>query len=104
MNYRSVFLATTILISEKSSTNQTIARHLDEKSRDCKQIIYIAAASVNALYWISSMQVPPRTDVRKSYDYSAVADRRIQLTEKHGGQTLASIRPEMSTFESKREH
>jgi hypothetical protein len=39
MNYRSVFLATTILIGEKSSTSCLIARHLDEKSRDCKQRI-----------------------------------------------------------------
>jgi hypothetical protein len=39
MNYRSVFLATTILIGEKSSTSCLIARHLDEKSRDCNQRI-----------------------------------------------------------------
>ena len=39
MNYRSVFLATTILVEEKSSTSCLIARHLDEKSRDCKQRI-----------------------------------------------------------------
>jgi hypothetical protein len=39
MNYRSVFLATTILIGKKSSTSCLIARHLDEKSRDCKQRI-----------------------------------------------------------------
>jgi hypothetical protein len=39
MNYRSVFLATTILIGEKSSASCSIARHLDEKSRDCKQRI-----------------------------------------------------------------
>ena len=32
-------LATTILIREKSSTSCLIARHLDEKSRDCKQRI-----------------------------------------------------------------
>ena len=38
MNCRSV-LATTILIGEKSSTSCLIARHLDEKSRDCKQRI-----------------------------------------------------------------
>jgi hypothetical protein len=37
MNYCSVFLATTILVEEKSSTSCLIARHLDEKSRDCKQ-------------------------------------------------------------------
>jgi hypothetical protein len=39
MNYRSVFLATTILIGKKSSTSCLIARHLDEKSRDCEQRI-----------------------------------------------------------------
>jgi hypothetical protein len=39
MNYRSVVLATTILIGEKSSTSCLIARHLDEKSRDGKQRI-----------------------------------------------------------------
>jgi hypothetical protein len=39
MNYHSVFLATTVLIGEKSSTSCLIARHLDEKSRDCKQRI-----------------------------------------------------------------
>jgi hypothetical protein len=39
MNYRYVFLATTILIGEKSSTSCLIARHLNEKSRDCKQRI-----------------------------------------------------------------
>jgi hypothetical protein len=39
VHYRSVFLATTILIAEKSSTSCSIARHLDEKSRDCKQRI-----------------------------------------------------------------
>jgi hypothetical protein len=39
MNYRSVFPGTTILIGEKSSTSCLIARHLDEKSRDCKQRI-----------------------------------------------------------------
>ena len=42
MNHRSVFLATTILIEHlksdlKSSTSGLIARHLEEKSRDCKQ-------------------------------------------------------------------
>jgi hypothetical protein len=37
MHYRSGFLATTILIGEKSSTSCLIARHLDEKSRDCKK-------------------------------------------------------------------
>ena len=42
MNYRSVFLATTILIGEKSSTSCLIARHLDEKSRDCKQRISLS--------------------------------------------------------------
>jgi hypothetical protein len=36
---RPVFLATTILIGEKSSTSCSIARHLEEKSRDCKQRI-----------------------------------------------------------------
>jgi hypothetical protein len=32
MNYRSVFLTTTILIGEKSATSCLITRHLDEKS------------------------------------------------------------------------
>jgi putative heme iron utilization protein len=39
MNYRSVFLVTTILIGERSSTSCLIARQV-EKSRDCKQRIY----------------------------------------------------------------
>ena len=33
MNYRSVFLATTILIGEKSSTSCLISRHLEEDAR-----------------------------------------------------------------------
>ena len=37
--YRSVFLATTILIGEKSPTSCMIARHLDKMSRDSKQRI-----------------------------------------------------------------
>jgi sRNA-binding regulator protein Hfq len=49
MNYRSVFLATTILIGEKSSTSCLIARHLDEKSRDCKQRIVVSLAIRNYL-------------------------------------------------------
>ena len=40
MNYHSVFLATTSLIGEKSSTSCLIAPHLDKESRDCKQRIY----------------------------------------------------------------
>jgi hypothetical protein len=39
MNYRSVFLATAILIGEKSSTSCLIAHNFDEKTRDCKQRI-----------------------------------------------------------------
>ena len=41
MNYRSVFLAITILIGEKLFTCCLIARHLDEKSHDCKQRIAV---------------------------------------------------------------
>ena len=39
MNYRSVVLATSILIGENSSTSCLGARNLDEKSRDCNQRI-----------------------------------------------------------------
>jgi hypothetical protein len=45
MNYGSVFLAITILIGEKSSTSCLVARHLDEKSRDCKRRIAVLSAS-----------------------------------------------------------
>jgi hypothetical protein len=52
MNYRSVFLATIILIEEKLSTNCLIARHLDEKSRDCKQRILLFYQVVTTCYQV----------------------------------------------------
>jgi hypothetical protein len=61
MNYRSVFLATTILIGEKSSTSFLIARHLNKKSRrDCKQRIFILGfvASKNYLFLVAFFTQP----------------------------------------------
>ena len=64
MNYRSDFLATTILIGEKSFTSYLIARHVDEKSCDCEQIIigfhmtsqqHVWSIKTRHSYWSESM-------------------------------------------------
>jgi hypothetical protein len=61
MNYRSVCLAISIVIGEKSSISCLISRHLDEKLRDCKQrirqyLVKIATTVSKVLYDIISAE------------------------------------------------
>jgi hypothetical protein len=63
MNYRSC-CNHSILIGKKSSTSCLIARHLDEKSRDCKQKINIFPSvfpqkqSLGHFDWILDINFP----------------------------------------------
>jgi hypothetical protein len=68
MIYRSIFLATTILIGENRPQVCLIARHLDEKSRDCKQSICLIVWLIwtrNEIWFVRNV-----IDVKISPEYS----------------------------------
>jgi hypothetical protein len=85
MNYRSVFLATTILIGEKSSTSCLIARHLDEKSHDCKQRIeaFRKIFTNTSIFWESYLKNFITSCAWIDQSYCICTNSNWQMTWKH---------------------